>query len=982
MASLIPIPSIIGVTCSQSPADSHLYNNLLPCCTNFEARSRNSFSLANSYISATHCCDPSGLVLRASLSVSAARARAGAGLARGARGWQDAPVGLRLQGVCKFVAPREGDRSTNGRATGGDALQVSSDSVHGAPRAGGVSNRVLKLDEIWTPLTVLASAVGTSADYNRLVVGSAREFWIIHVLLSGLVPTLVGWQLLQYSCGLLDGWLLPTRHRTKAVCGTNVAGEGISRQREDRRIERPGLSAVGKSTFSGKGADGYSQETTSRLSGELTLARLLQLLQKLRGEVTQLPARLTSRSLSLNSQRRRRSSTFPNGGAPFLRYSCDFRELMKDVLKGPERSSKSWDSGSGTRRLNSNVAICRLESWLSNIRRTTQTVGDDFRGRSIEKCTAYAPTNSMSQFLRKGTPPPAVARYSDPGVISSYFPDMGFLSWFSRMSRTYGTSFMGLIVVGYWIQGFRSFPWLAVSFLFKDGLQVDPATMQFIFSSASLPMVAKPIYGIMSDALYIRGCHRVPYLAVAAFLQALSWGFIVLNPGSTASLGVLTALLTMSNMGAAIAEVMNDALVAEAGKKDPNSTGELQSLAWIALATGGVLGSLSGGLALRRIDCHTMFSIFLLMVSAQLIVCLTVNERSFGLGSTRRDDGAWGVASRETEGVLSFLKVKAFGFLRNLQRKKTVTLVQIDSAQASTRLVEDGQANLYRESSDIRDAATRDVQAPNLEVVSFEMRSKVQGGDHMDGANVEGQFTVSKVTSVDRPSPVDMMRQQVSMLMELLRKPEISRPLLWFVASYAMIPALGSSLFFFQTQELHIDPAFLGLQKVVGQLGLMAGSVMFNRYLKQLPLRKVVACVQCLLCFCMLSDFLLVTRINMLLGIRDELFVLGVSAFVEAVAQFKVLPFMVLLAKLCPAGSEGSLLAFFMSAHCLANTISAYLGVALASYLQISSNSFTYLPLGIFLQAMAALVPVTLISLIPEDPRTPPRLLKVEKKIL
>jgi hypothetical protein len=47
----------------------------------------------------------------------------------------------------------------------------------------------------------------------------------------------------------------------------------------------------------------------------------------------------------------------------------------------------------------------------------------------------------------------------------------------------------------------------------------------------------------------------------------LSWGAIVVHPGASSSVVVLTFILTLSNMGAAISEVMNDALVAEAGKK-------------------------------------------------------------------------------------------------------------------------------------------------------------------------------------------------------------------------------------------------------------------------------------------------------------------------------------------------------------------------------------------------------------------------------
>lgn len=68
--------------------------------------------------------------------------------------------------------------------------------------------------------------------------------------------------------------------------------------------------------------------------------------------------------------------------------------------------------------------------------------------------------------------------------------------------------------LGYWVQGFRCFPWLVVSFYLKDGLNVDPSTLQILQSSANLPMVGKPLYGLLSDSVYISGQHRVPYIAL------------------------------------------------------------------------------------------------------------------------------------------------------------------------------------------------------------------------------------------------------------------------------------------------------------------------------------------------------------------------------------------------------------------------------------------------------------------------------------
>lgn len=91
---------------------------------------------------------------------------------------------------------------------------------------------------------------------------------------------------------------------------------------------------------------------------------------------------------------------------------------------------------------------------------------------------------------------------------------MAVFKWLANLTRIYGASLMLLVGLGYWIQGFRCFPWLAMSFYLKDVLTVDPGTLQIVQNTVSLPLVAKPVYGIISDAVYIRGAHRIPYLVI------------------------------------------------------------------------------------------------------------------------------------------------------------------------------------------------------------------------------------------------------------------------------------------------------------------------------------------------------------------------------------------------------------------------------------------------------------------------------------
>ncbi|PPR99640.1 hypothetical protein GOBAR_AA21028 [Gossypium barbadense] len=353
---------------------------------------------------------------------------------------------------------------------------------------------------------------------------------------------------------------------------------------------------------------------------------------------------------------------------------------------------------------------------------------------------------------------------------------------------------LGLCGLGYWVQGFRCFPWLALNFHMAYNLNLNPSTLQLVQNSGNLPMVAKPLFGILSDALYIGGAHRIPYICIGG--QALP---------------ALMACVLLSNTGAAITEVAKDALITEYGQKH-RITG-LQSYAFMALAAGGILGNLLGGY-------------FLVKLPPRMI-------------------------------------------------------------------------------------------------------------------------------------------KQLSDLMIAISEDSIFRPLTWIVASIAMVPILSGSIFCYQTQCLHLNPSVIGMSRVIGQLILLSLTVLYNRYWKQIPMRKLIGVVQILYASSLLLDLALVREINLSIGIPNEVFALCFSGLAETLAQFKILPFSVLLATLCPRGCEGSLTSFLASALCLSSIVSGFWGVGLAAMLGIRSSDYSNLPVGILIQFLAALLPLGWIHHVP-----------------
>ncbi|CAJ2655453.1 unnamed protein product [Trifolium pratense] len=407
---------------------------------------------------------------------------------------------------------------------------------------------------------------------------------------------------------------------------------------------------------------------------------------------------------------------------------------------------------------------------------------------------------------------------------------------------------------GYWLQGFRCFPWLALNFHMASNLNLDPSILQLVQYSANLPMVAKPLYGILSDVIYIGGAHRIPYIVIGVLLQIFAWNYLAFVPAAREVLTILVAAVLLSNLGASITEVAKDALVAEYGKKQ--KIGGLQSYAFMALAAGGILGNMIGGYFLLKLPPRIMFIIFSSLLSLQLAISFSTREDSLGIP-------------------------------------------QPSSENLATKSISEN------------------------------------------------------------------IRKQASDLFTAISDKSISRPLLWIVGSIAMVPMLTGSVFCYQTQCLNLDPMIIGWSRVIGQLMLFSGTVLYNRFWKKFPMRNLIGAVQILYASSLLLDLVLVQQINLKFGIPNEVFAPCFSGLAEVLAQFKLLPFSVLFASLCPKGCEGSLTSFLASALILSSIVSGFLGVGLASLLGITSGNYSGLTVGILIQFVAALLPLKWISSVP-----------------
>ncbi|KAL1369767.1 hypothetical protein HN51_000132 [Arachis hypogaea] len=489
------------------------------------------------------------------------------------------------------------------------------------------------------------------------------------------------------------------------------------------------------------------------------------------------------------------------------------------------------------------------------------------------------------------------------------------IKWTKQLNAAFGASFIWLICLIYFTQGFRSFVWTAISYQLKDNLKLSPSASQFVFSVAFFPWSIKPLYGILSDCFPIKGKKRIPYLVLATVLSLVPWLILGLSSTLRGSTWHLTIFLTMQNLGSAMADVVIDAMIAEAVRYDRASfAGDLQSISWSSMALGGICGSLLGGYALSNLQIDVIFLLFSVLPCIQLLSCYFVDENTANIKFLSEDSIRHpltnGSALDEDEDIPFNKKKKSHS--TTTRRKKVKT-------KGKTRAIN-----------------TR----------------KSAGFEKRDSLSFKWFHS---------------LKNAIYDLCRAFRQPMILRPMSWFLLAHVAVPNLSTVIFYYQTEVLKLEASFLGTARVVGWLGLMLGTLVYNRHLKYMTLRKILMCAHIGLAFSNLLEIVIVSRKNIAFGVSDRIVVLFGSALADGINQFKFMPFLILSGQLCPPGIEGTLFALFMSINNLGATLGSFVGAGLASILNIDSGSFDNLLLGIIIHTLCNFIPVAFLFLIPKE---------------
>ncbi|MDX1976310.1 MAG: folate/biopterin family MFS transporter [Pseudanabaenaceae cyanobacterium bins.68] len=214
--------------------------------------------------------------------------------------------------------------------------------------------------------------------------------------------------------------------------------------------------------------------------------------------------------------------------------------------------------------------------------------------------------------------------------------------------------------------------------------------------------------------------------------------------------------------------------------------------------------------------------------------------------------------------------------------------------------------------------------------------------------------------------PRRLWQNQLTQLRQAFTSKQIILPAA-FVFLWQATPTADSAFFFFTTNELHFNPEFLGRVQLVSSIAGLFGVWLFQRYLKNVPMRRIFVWTTLISTILGLSSLILVTHANRQLGIDDRWFSMGDNLILSVAGRIAFMPVLVLAARLCPAGVEATLFASLMSIFNLAGLCSYQFGALLTHLLGITESNFDQLWLLILITNLSTLLPLPLIKWLPEQ---------------
>ncbi|CAN6174374.1 unnamed protein product [Urochloa humidicola] len=211
-------------------------------------------------------------------------------------------------------------------------------------------------------------------------------------------------------------------------------------------------------------------------------------------------------------------------------------------------------------------------------------------------------------------------------------------------------------------------------------------------------------------------------------------------------------------------------------------------------------------------------------------------------------------------------------------------------------------------------------------------------------------------------------------MVRTIKYPVVWKPSLYMFLSLALSISTHEGQFYWYTNKTPPNPGFsqefVGLVHAIGAVASMVGVLIYHKCLKDYPFRSILFYAQLLYGVSGLLDLTFVLRWNLALGVPDAAFVTLEECVSRVVGRVRLMPMMVLSAKLCPPGAEGTFFALLMCIDSLGMLAAKAGGAAVLRALHVTRSDFGRLWLAVLLRNVLRLATLGAIFLVPTADQT------------
>jgi hypothetical protein len=166
------------------------------------------------------------------------------------------------------------------------------------------------------------------------------------------------------------------------------------------------------------------------------------------------------------------------------------------------------------------------------------------------------------------------------------------------------------IALLYFTHGFSGISKIAISFYYKDILNLSPFELSIITFITTIPLIIKPLYGFISDSFLFLGYNRKSYLILSSLLGSISW-IIMANFVLLTNINIITIIysvffITLSFISLGSTDVLIDAISVSKIRENHNIT-SIQTIFWISSSLGSIISSYLSGYLLQNYNISFVF---------------------------------------------------------------------------------------------------------------------------------------------------------------------------------------------------------------------------------------------------------------------------------------------------------------------------------------------------------------------------------------